>query len=536
MTDMFTDGLGDSSESTDTEMADTQTTSTPQPTVPPPSTDYRNLLLRVGGIDPRIIAQVEPFARGFTNNVKSFVAATPDVRDKPLTTAPKDRKRKLVGEVVDKLAKVRKERVVLGRNYGTLPPPTPVPPPLPGKSKAKKKPSAPKKVPQTVVQKKSVELVQGEEGVARPYGHHKGAFNLNESGVLPINPSVQIGAQTRQYLTHVSELFFAKVSTMEVEGMQVNDRLLVSANETSTVSKIAQLKLGDLLQEAAEDPTAEVDVIAGAHKSRRYRIGVLGEALKLIDEGELTETQLKGVEVLAEAQAGFHLDYDARPMLESFVKTLQVQVRTITQVQGPFSIAEAAKKINDDAFKHTVIAVNALEGGKSHAEQHLALAYLKSQNPGPAVVAGTKIPCAVCWLSLALVHQAGRNLDFNNTPGGLWDTTVFRGLSAIATELKIVDVTQLWASFVQAYDILPGGDQFVQYLTALHEQTALTVTIPKKGGGLKEKGYTQDISGLSREFIEGRPQSPLGSPFREVPDSPRGSYGTPTHTDEETED
>src|SRR5882724_8834545 len=153
MTDMFTDGLGDSSESTDTEMADTQTTSTPQPTVPPPSTDYRNLLLRVGDIDPRIIAKVEPFARGFTNNVKSFVAATPDVRDKPLATAPTDRKRKLVGQVVEKLAKAKKEQVVLKRNYGTLPPPTPVPPLLPvkGKGKRKKKVAGPKKVTQTAV-------------------------------------------------------------------------------------------------------------------------------------------------------------------------------------------------------------------------------------------------------------------------------------------------------------------------------------------------------------------------------------------------
>jgi hypothetical protein len=533
MTDMFTDGLGDSSESTDTEMTDTQTTATPQPTVPPPSTDYRNLLLRLGDIDPRIIAEVEPFARGFTNNVKSFVAATPDVRDKPLATEPKDRKRKLVGQVVEKLAKAKKDRVVLKRNRGTLPPPTPVPPPLPGKGKV----AAPKKVTQAAVHEKSVELVRGKAGTARPFSQQRGAFNLNESGVLPINPSVQIGAQTRQYLTHVSELFFAKVSTMEVEGMLVNHRLLVSANETSTVTKIAELKLGDLLAEAAKDPSAEIEVVADAHKSRRYRIGVMGEALKLIDEGELTETQLKGVEVLAEAQAGFHLDYDARLMLESFVKTLQAQVRTITQVRGPFSIEEAAEKINDKAFIHTVIAVNALEGGKSHAEQHLALAYLKSQNPGPAVVAGTKIPCAVCWLSLVLIHLADRKLEFNNTPGGLWDTTVFRGLTAIAAELKIVDVTQLWASFVQAYNILPGGDQFVQYLTALHEQTALTVTIPKKGGGLKAKGYTQDISGLSREFIEGRPQSPLGSPFREVPGSPPpGSYGTPTHSDDETED
>jgi len=233
---------------------------------------------------------------------------------------------------------------------------------------------------------------------------------------------------------------------------------------------------------------------------------------------------------------GFYLDHAARQGLESFVKTLQAQVRTITQVRGPFSIEEAAEKINDVGFEHAVIAVDALEGGKSHAEQHLALAYLKSHNPGPAVVSGTKIPCAVCWLSLALIHLAGRKLEFNNTPGGLWDTTVFRGLTAIAAELKIVDVTQLWASFVQTYNIVPGGKQFVQYLTALHDQTDLTVTIPEEGGGLKKKGYTQDISGLSREFIEGRPQSPLGSPFREVPDSPRGSYGTPTHTDEETED
>src|SRR5207302_447607 len=172
--------------------------------------------------------------------------------------------------------------------------------------------------------------------------------------------------------------------------------------ESETVGAIAGLKLGELLQQAAEDSSALVDIIDDTHRSRRYRIGVLGEALKLVPEGsKLTEAQLKGVEVLAEAQAGFHLDRDARPMLLSFVRTLQAQVRTITKVQGPYSIEEAATKINDDQYKHTVIAVNALERGKSHAEQHLALAYLKSNNPGPAVVAGTKTPCAVCWLTLA---------------------------------------------------------------------------------------------------------------------------------------
>jgi hypothetical protein len=448
------------------------------------------------------------------------VAVTPEVRGTPLSDTVKDKKRKLVGEVHEKLAKVKQEKVVLGLNYGTLP----------GKSKAKKK------VPQTTVKKKSAEVVKGEEGIARPFGHQKGGFNRNESGVRAILPSVQIGEQTRQYLTHVSELFFARVSTMEVEGMLVNDRLLVSANETATVTKIAQLRLGDLLAEAAEDPSAEIEVIADAHKTRRYRIGVMGEALKLVEQGSKpTEAQRKGVEVLAEAQTGFHVDYDARPMLESFVRTLQTQVRTITKVRGPYSIEDAAEKIKDPEFKHSVIAVKALEGGKSHAEQHLALAYVKSKTSERAAVAGTKIPCAVCWLTLALVHKAGRNLDFNNTPGGLWDSTVYRGLSAVANELKITDATQLWESFVESYQTLLDEDTFVQYLTALRKGTELIVTIPKKGGGLKGLGYTQDISGLHREFIGERPQSPLGESFPETPLSPRGSYGTPPHSDDESE-
>jgi hypothetical protein len=104
---------------------------------------------------------------------------------------------------------------------------------------------------------------------------------------------------------------------------------------------------------------------------------------------------------------------------------------------------------------------------------------------------------------------------------------VYRGLTAVAKELRIGDITELWNKFVKTNDLQPGGEKFVQYLTALRRETPLIIDVPLEGGGLASLGYTQDISGLHVDFMESSDDAPLGSPFPGPPGSPPGFWETP---------
>jgi hypothetical protein len=476
---------------------------------------YRQLARRLSGVDPRIVDLIEQGSRAFADNMKSYLATDPVTRGMPLADAVKEKKRKRVAEVTEKLDEVRQERRLLEPHLGASTPTTS------GGTLPKDR-----KVTNKAVKTKTTNHILGEgKEYARPYGHQKGAFNLNTDGVLAAYPEVKIGEQTRQYLGNLSNLLFERVSTMEVEAMLANGRILVSTNETSTVTSLAGLKLGAALQGAADAVVADN---ADHALLRRYKIGVVGEALRAVPaDAPLTPGHLAGAKELAELETGFRADHDGRPELESFLRVLKNHVQNAVTVQGPFTIDQAAQHLVDPAYQNKVLAVAALDGGKSHAEQHLALALIKSGYRGKAVVAGTKRPCAMCWLTLALAHQNGWNIEFNNEPGGFWDTTVIRGLAAVAAALGVVDITDLWNMFVRSNDIQPGGTQFVQYLTSLREGTQLVVDVPKEGGGLAGQGLTQDISGLHKDFMAATPDSPLGSQYEDPPSSPPGYWGTP---------
>ncbi|GAB1510366.1 hypothetical protein [Actinophytocola sp. KF-1] len=486
-----------------------------EPAPLPPTMGYRQLARRLSGVDPRVVDLIERGSRAFADNVKSYLATDATTRDTPLTDAVKEKKRKRVAEVSEKLDEVRKERRLLDAHLGSSTP-----------AQADGTLPRNRKVTNKAIKDKTTTHILGEdENYARPFGHQKGAFNLNPGGVLAAYPEMKIGEQTRQYLGNLSNLLFERVSTMEVEAMLANDRVLVSTNETDTVTSLAGLDLGAALQGAAGAVVADNSDHA---LLRRYKIGVVGEALRAVPaDAELTPGHLAGAKELAELETGFRADHDGRRELESFLRVLKNHVQNALTVQGPFSIDEAAQRLVDPAYKHKVLAVKALDGGKSHAEQHLVLALIKSGHTGKAVVAGTKRPCAMCWLTLALAHQNGWNVEFNNEPGGFWDTTVIRGLAAVAQELGVGDITDLWNMFVHTNRIQPGGTQFVQYLTSLREGTNLIVNVPETGGGLAGQGLTQDISGLHKDFMEATPDSPMGSPFEDPPASPPGYWGTP---------
>lgn len=508
-----TDDTGSTSDG-EAEAEETMTVEEDEAPVPP-TMEYRQLARRLSGVDPRVVELIERGSRAFADNMKSYLATDATTRGTPLTDAVREKKRKRVAEVTEKLDEVRKDRRLLDTHLGSGTP-TPSGGRLPRN----------RKVTQKAVKDKTTTHILGEdEEYARPFGHQKGAFNLNPGAVLASYPEMKIGEQTRQYLGNLSNLLFERVSTMEVEAMLANDRVLVSTNETDTVTSLAGLDLSAALQGAANAVVADNSDHA---LLRRYKIGVIGEALRAVPaDTPLTPGHLAGAKELAELETGFRADHDGRPELESFLRVLKNHVQNAVTVQGPFSIDEAAQHLIDPAYRHKVIAVKALDGGKSHAEQHLALALIKSGHTGKAVVAGTKRPCAMCWLTLALAHQNGWDIEFNNEPGGFWDTTVIRGLAAVAEALGVVDITDLWNMFVRTNDIQPGGTRFVQYLTSLREGTQLIVDVPAEGGGLAAQGLTQDISGLHKDFMEATPDSPMGSQYEDPPSSPPGYWGTP---------
>jgi hypothetical protein len=510
----------------------TTTATSDQPELPPrppgPNLSYRNLWPKLNDLHPEAVTIIETNSRGFVNMLESYMQTDAAIRSAPQADKGKKRKRDLAEKLSTKLESVKKERKVIEKARGSMPATI-----VDGASIAKR----PKKGEVTLddVKKKNTELFMGDSHTgARAFGHHKGELNLMDGGVEALLPDVKIGEQTRQYLGHISEVFFEKVEGMEVESMLVNGRVLVSANETERVEAMAGFSLATLLSNAAKAVNADLSeayardgekVVNANHARRRYEIGVMGEALKVIPKDtNLNDAQRAGAERLAAAAAGYHVDHDSRKDLEALLLVIQHQVRNLTSVQGPYSIDQAAQKIVDPAFKNAVIAVKPVDGGKSHAEQHLALAYIKSGYRGKAVVAGTKNPCATCWLSLALVHQAGFAIEFNNTPGAYWDTTVFRGLGEIARVLGVTDITNLWKRFVATGTLLKGGHK--QYLTALWENTQLIVKVPKEGGGLKEKGYVQDISRLSQYPMD-IDNEPLGSPYAPPSSPPTGGWDTP---------
>jgi hypothetical protein len=480
-----------------------------------PDTSYRDLTTKVK-LNAKVQSIIALKSRAVVDSAKVYVVSSEKTRTGPLTD-PTDRvKRKRVEEIHTALNDKTKTRKILDDHFGSMPVDT-----------TKKKVKSGQKVTLKAIGEQVPKLVLGEDGEgARPYGHQKGMLTLEPDRVHALRPKVKVGGLVKQYLGHISELFFAKVQGMEVECMLVNDRVLVSVNDSDLVKQVAALTLQTLLKEAEQEVATSEDV----HNRRRHDVGVMGGALSVADGVDPTKTQLEGATRLSEAAIGFHMDHDSREGLESFLGMLQEQARSALQVQGPFSIDEAATKITDPTFENAVIAVGTLKND-SHAEQHLALALVKSGYRGKATVAGTKNPCTVCWLTLALVQQAGFDLDFNNNPGALWGTT-YRGLSAVAEALNVTDITNLAKRLRKTVDLLPD-QEFTQFLTALKEGTNLTIKVPTTGGGLKEKGYTQDITPRSPPFVDNDDRVWMGEET-EIPTTPeRGTYGTPQQSQEE---
>jgi hypothetical protein len=131
-----------------------------------------------------------------------------------------------------------------------------------------------------------------------------------------------------------------------------------------------------------------------------------------------------------------------------------------------------------------------------------------------------------------LVLQHGYGLRFNETAGLYWPKAA-RGVKLVADALNVKDISQLMSYFKRANNLTNDQDLFLQHLTAL-EEVGLIVTVPAKGGGLADRGLTQNQTARSVYMVNNPAFSTdkLPDEFAEYPGSPAYSYGSPTRDDD----
>ena len=360
---------------------------------------------------------------------------------------------------------------------------------------------------------------------AMPFGTRRGGVSTTSGEVQAINPGLKVGEQVLQLLGHLAQLFMNTNSDMEYQVLLVNDRLLVASNAQEKISSFAGKDLQSMLSAAAKTP-ATLTPDGASDKVRAYRVGALAEALRAKSAGAAVPltTQLRdGAALLAELEVGYHMDHSARPALASLLSVVQHQALNQVVMHGPVTPDGAVALIGDPNFTNSVILVKPSVKSGWHAEQALVSALVKAGWTRGAAVGGTKLPCFCCWLTLSLVNQCGYPLGFVPTPGFLWESTTLAGLTSVAQQLHVSDVTSLLSQFRTAQSMT--GDGFGQFMTALKEQSNLTVDTSLSGKKMGEKGLTQNQSQKSFNFGHYAP-TPVDLPG-EAPGSPVGTYGTP---------
>lgn len=361
-------------------------------------------------------------------------------------------------------------------------------------------------------------------------GPRRGKVSTKPGEVRAINPGFKIGSQTLQLLGHLAQAFMNKVNDLEYQALLVNDRIFVAANEQTAIESFAGKSLRDLLAEGAGRVVADHEPKSAV---RAYKVGALCEALKLAKDStaKLTPVQTDGAKMLAEYEFGHHVDHTTRRPLRSLINVLKHQALTGPAMVGPLVPADARAYVTDPQYKYKVILMKTPVKKGWHAEQALVHTLALAGWDTGAHVAGTKLPCFACWLTLNLLPQRGYRLTFVQKPGYIWDTTTVSGMTAVAKSLGVASVDELKTLCRNAYRYT--DNKFLQFMTALDTMATLDVTVVPKHMGEKESGLTQAMSQGSFYAAQKAPKPTLivGAPYPDkVPSSPPGIYDSPPNS------
>jgi hypothetical protein len=230
-------------------------------------------------------------------------------------------------------------------------------------------------------------------------------------------------------------------AVQEIESMAVNGRILVSANESWSVQELTGLNLKDAVTEeaAALAGQSSAEVNADFRLRKEAKIALL--AIGVADEAAVTDDE-DIVELARRRAEEVDADPDGDDAFGAVTATLREVVGNDRPIVAGGSTDDAAKLVKTGAHRNQIIAVDAIMDGpgkknKTHAEQNLIIALIKSGHKGEAVIAGGKRPCMVCWMTMRLARKHGFDVSFNEHPGGFWDGTTADGVHAAATALGL---------------------------------------------------------------------------------------------------
>ncbi|WP_405015134.1 hypothetical protein [Kitasatospora sp. NBC_01539] len=298
-----------------------------------------------------------------------------------------------------------------------------------------------------------------------------------ETGQL-LGPVSKATVRDLQLLNHLSQALINHVGrpvkdvpgsgTAEIEAMAVNGRILVSANERTTVTTLLGYNLVDVLTWSGkgvyDDWTARK-----ADKLDDLMTALALKALPAPFDAESEEAA--GIGRLVQLQ----VDCTMEPAQAESVKAVLAVLHRVMTVEDAARIVDGGtpgqdpdlirRLITDEEHAGRIIVVNGQPGTQlnAHAEQNLLHAVVLAGHKGRSSVAGGKRPCTVCWATLRLAREYGYDVSFNPRPGGLWSTTTYEGLHRVARELGLVNVFEFVQDLITGNGLEPG---LVQHATA----------------------------------------------------------------------
>ncbi|OLR92215.1 hypothetical protein [Actinokineospora bangkokensis] len=307
-------------------------------------------------------------------------------------------------------------------------------------------------------------------------------------------PRYKAADRALQLLNQLSQVLLrAAAGSQEVEAMLVNGRILVSANETSSVEALVAQNLGDLLDAERAHTEEYVQANWAARKGRK--LADLGAALTDEDDGgPLGPSGARGAERLGRLEVDLAVFPGQREAVAAILDVLrEVLVDQVAIVAGgPAEVV--AGMIDDDANRNRIIAVDAREkaaGPCTHAEQNLLHALVLSGYTGPAYVAGGKRPCTVCWLSHTLARMNGYDVTFNTRRGGFWDGRTTEGVMHIGLALGYNENTL--AAEIEGIRAVAGD----QHVTNLAEDAPLRLHVPNLPNAVHTELFATDTASQS---------------------------------------
>jgi hypothetical protein len=274
-----------------------------------------------------------------------------------------------------------------------------------------------------------------------------------KTGTYFRRPRSHSGERTEQILHQISvKLFnFARDRLTEVQVMMVDERLIVSANESMGDRLVKELQ-------TAEFKSLRQFLISKPNPMSRDK---KEERINAARQVAMENVQQIGIELDPERSEEEEGEYSAfyatntdegdRAHLRQLFKVIQDNDKWMSG-----GIAGAIKWLNRDDTKNGIFWCDPGElgaDGTVHAEQALVIVLARSNRKGSrAWISGTMRACTGCYLTFHYaINKLTININEPKRPGGVWDKSQAQGFAHLVMSGVDVDITAIHENWQKIY-------------------------------------------------------------------------------------